>query len=72
MLKIHIKKRYELLINKHESVFHETEINHSSDIDIKNFINLYKKCTAKSYSLNSYSYTSNNPLRFRCNLLERI
>ena len=24
--------------------------NHSSDIDFKNVMNLYKKCTAKSYS----------------------
>ena len=24
--------------------------NHSSDIDLKDFINLYKKCTAKPYS----------------------
>ena len=74
MLKIHIKKRYELLINKHESVFHETEINHSSDIDIKNFINIYKKCTAKSYSffVNDATLASDNPLRFRCNVLERI
>ena len=23
--------------------------NHSSDIDFKDFMNLYKKCTAKSY-----------------------
>ena len=25
--------------------------NHSSDIDLQNFMNLYKKCTVKSYSV---------------------
>ena len=29
-------------------------LNHSSDIDFKDFINLYKKCTPKSYSFFSY------------------
>ena len=26
------------------------QINHSSDIDFKSFMNIYKKCTAKPYS----------------------
>ena len=48
--------------------------NHSSDIDFKDFMNLYKKCTAKPYSFLVIDYTlaSDNPLRFRKNLLERI
>ena len=25
-------------------------ISHSSDVDLKNFINIYKKCTAKPHS----------------------
>ena len=29
---------------------HQIAFNHSSDIDFKNFMNLYKKCTAKPYS----------------------
>ena len=32
--------------------------NHSSDIDFKDFINRYKKCAAKSYSLFSHWYYS--------------
>ena len=28
----------------------ETVFNHSSDIDCKDFINLYKKCTTEPYS----------------------
>ena len=48
--------------------------NHSSDIDFKYFINLYKKCTAKPYSFLVIDATlaSDNPLRFRKNLIERI
>ena len=28
--------------------------NHSSDIDFKDFLNLFKKCTAKQYSFFGY------------------
>ena len=34
--------------NKRE--LQQIEFNHSSDIDFKNFMNLYQKCTAKPYS----------------------
>ena len=49
-------------------------INHSSDIDFQDFMNLYKKCTAKPYSFSIIDTTlaSNNRLRFRKNLLERV
>ena len=47
--------------------------NNSSYIDFKDFINLYKKCTEKPYSfLMIDTLASDNPLRFRKNLLERI
>ena len=48
--------------------------NHSSDIGFKNFMNLYKKCNAKPYSVLVFNatLTSDNPSRFRKNLLERI
>ena len=46
----------------------QVAINYSLDIDFKDFKNLYKKCTAKPYT----SLTSDNSLRFRRNLLERI
>ena len=48
--------------------------NHSSDIDFQDFINLYKKCTEKPYSFLVIDTTlaSENCLRFRKNLLERI
>ena len=42
-------------------------INHSSDISTKNFINIYRKCTAESYSffVNDTTLAPENPLRFR-------
>ena len=48
--------------------------NHSSDIDFKDFINLYKKCTAKPYcfSVIDAVLSSDNRLRFRTNLSEGI
>ena len=49
-------------------------LNHSSDIDYKEFMNLYNKCTAKPYSFLVIHTTlaSDNPSCFRKNLLERI
>ena len=48
--------------------------NHSSGIDFQDFMNLYKKCTAESYSflVTDTTLASDNPSRFRNNLLERI
>ena len=52
----------------------EIALNHSSDIGFKVFMNLYKKCTAKPYSLLVIDALlgSYNPSRFRMNPLERI
>ena len=49
-------------------------IHNSSDIDLEDFMNLYKKCTVKTYSFLSIDPTiaSDNPLRFKKNLIERI
>ena len=46
-------------------------LNHSSDIDFKDFMKIYKKCTAKPYSflVNDTTLPSDNLLRFRKNLL---
>ena len=45
--------------------------NHSSEIDFKDFINLYKKCSAKPYTFLVIDTTlaSDNPLRIRKKLL---
>ena len=47
-------------------------LNHSSDIDFKDFMKIYKKYTAEPYSflVNDTTLPSDNPLRFRKNLLE--
>ena len=46
-------------------------LNHSSDIDFKDFMNTYKKCTKEPYSflVNDATLPSDNPVRFRKNLL---
>ena len=46
--------------------------NHSLDIDIKDFMNLYKKCTAKPYYFLVIDATLASDNRFRKNLSERI
>ena len=45
-------------------------LNYSSDIDFKDFIRIYKKCTDEPYSflVNDTTLASDNPLRFRKNL----
>ena len=54
--------------NKRE--LQQIAINHSSDINTKDFANIYRKCTAEPYSflVNDTTLASNNPLRFRKNL----
>ena len=58
--------------NKRE--LQQIAFNHSSDIDFQDFMNLYKKCTAKPYSflVVDTTLTLDNSSRFRKNLLERI
>ena len=58
--------------NKRE--LHQTALNHSSDIDFKDFITIYKKCTAEPYSflVNDTTLASDNVLRFRKNLLKEM
>ena len=45
-------------------------LNHSSDIDFKDFTKIYRKCTAEPYSflVSDAKLASDNPLRFRKNL----
>ena len=45
--------------------------NHSSDIDFKDFMKLYKDYTKEPYSflLNATTLSSDNPIRFRKTLL---
>ena len=54
--------------NKRE--LHQIAINLTSNIDFKEFINIYKKHTDEPYSflVNDVTLASDNPLRFRKNL----
>ena len=58
--------------NKRE--LRQIAFNQSSGIDFKDFMNFYKKCTAKPYPFLVIGATlaSDNPSHFRKNLLERI
>ena len=53
-----------------KSKLQQNALNHSSDISFKDFIRIYKKCTAEPYSflVNDDTLASDNPLRFRKNL----
>ena len=50
--------------------FQQIAINHSSDINTKNFVRIYKNCTDEPYSflVNDTTLPSDIPLRFRKNL----
>ena len=54
--------------NKRE--LQQIAINHLSDINTKDFANIYRKCTAETYSffLNDTTLASNDPRRFRKNI----
>ena len=54
--------------NKRE--LQQIALNHSSDIDFKDFIKIHKKCTKEPYSflVNDTTLQSSDPLKFRHNL----
>ena len=58
--------------NKRE--LQQIAFNHSSDIDFRDFMNLYKNCTAEPYSslVTDTTLSSHNPLRFKKKFSERI
>ena len=60
------------ILNKRE--LQKIAINQSSDISTKDFVNIYRKCTAEQYSFffNDTILASDNPLRFRRNLFAHI
>ena len=49
-------------------------INHSADIDYKDFIKVYRECTKEPYNFLTIDITlpSSNPLRFRKNLFDTL
>ena len=57
------------ILNKRE--LQQIALNHSSDIDFKDFMRIYKECTKEPYSflVNDTTLHSDNLLRFRYNLI---
>ena len=49
-------------------------INHSADIDYKDFIEIYRECTKEPYNILNIDTTlpPTNPLRFRKNLFDTL
>ena len=49
-------------------------INHSADIDYKDFIKIYRECTKEPYNFLTIDTTlpSSNPLRFRKNFFDTL
>ena len=60
------------ILNKRE--LQQIALNHSSDIDFKDFMKIYKECTKEPYSflVNDTALQSGNPLRFRHNLFSLL
>ena len=58
------------ICNKRE--LHQIAINHSADIDYKDFLNIYRNCTNEPYSFFTIDTTLpvDNPMRFRKNFLD--
>ena len=58
------------ITNKRE--LQKIALNHSSDVDFKDFLKIYKKSTAEPYSflVNDTTLPSYDPLRFRKDLLK--
>ena len=73
----HSKKysiHYFFMKTPNKSELQQIAFNHSSDIGFQDFMNLYKKCTAKPYSFLVIDITLalDNSSRFRKDLLGRI
>ena len=58
------------ILNRRE--LQQIALNHSSDIDFKDFIKIYKKCSAEPYSflVNGTTLPSDDPIRLKKNLLK--
>ena len=62
---VRLNSTHFFVLNKRK--FQQIALNHSSDINSKDFMKIYKKCTAESYSflVNNATLASDNLLRFR-------
>ena len=64
--------RFFIMKIPHKKELQQIALNHSSGIDFKDFMKIHKKHTTEPYLLlvNNTSLPSDNPLRFRKNLLQ--
>ena len=60
-----------IMKNPNKRELQQIALKHSSDIDFKDFMKIYKKCTGEPYSflVNNTTLPSDDPSRFRKNLL---
>ena len=62
---------YFIMTTPNEKELQQIDSHHSSDIDFKDFMKLYKNYTKEPYSfvVNNTTLSSDNPLRFRKSIL---
>ena len=68
------KKRYLIMKIHNNRELQNIAINHSADIDYKNFMKIYRKHTTKLYSFLTIDATlpTDDPLHFRGNRLDSL
>ena len=66
--------RYLIMKIHNKRELQSTAVNHSADIDCKDFMNIYRKCTNETYSFLTIDTTlpANNFLRLRKNLSDPL
>ena len=68
----YFKVSKDVTLNSKHLFIQQIALNHSSDIDFRDFMNIYKKFTAEPHSflVNDTILPSDDPLRFRKNLFK--
>ena len=70
---VRINSAHYLIVKIHNKrELQEVAINHSADIDYKDFLKIYRKCTKQTYSFLTIDTTlpAENPFRFKKNFLD--
>ena len=64
--------RFLIMKIKNRRELQNTAINHSADIDYKDFMNIYRECTKEPFNFLTIDTTlpASDPLRFRKNLFD--
>ena len=72
---VRLNSKYYLIMKiQNKKELQNIAINHSADIDYKDFMNVYRKCTKEPYSFLTIDTTlpANNSLRFTKNFLDTL